>query len=262
MEFPLYLRLGPVRLHPHWVFETLAYLIGFRIYLWLRRRSGDPIAGEARWSVIAAAAVGAVLGSKMLYWLQDPWMTLHNWRDPVYLMGGKTIVGGLIGGLIAVEWIKRRIGVKQATGDLFAVPLAAGTAIGRMGCFLTGLADHTYGTPTALPWGVNFGDAVARHPTQIYEMVFLVLLGAALLWLGRRRHRNGDVFKLFMVGYLGFRLLVDFLKPEVRLAGLSSIQWACAAMMVYYQRDLRRWLGLTPQADDQRTGALQTGRAD
>ena len=45
-----------------------------------------------------------------------------------------------------------------------------------------------------------------------------------------------------MVAYLGWRLAIDFLKPEVRVAGLGGIQWACAAMLVYYARDILRWL--------------------
>jgi phosphatidylglycerol:prolipoprotein diacylglycerol transferase len=56
----------------------------------------------------------------------------------------------LIGGLVAVESTKWWLGVTTRTGDLFAIPLAAGTAIGRVGCFLTGLEDRTHGTPTTL----------------------------------------------------------------------------------------------------------------
>jgi phosphatidylglycerol:prolipoprotein diacylglycerol transferase len=242
VDFPYYLQFGPLRLHPHWVFEALAYAIGFRLYLHLRGSRGDPVSEDVRWWVIAAAAAGAALGSKLLYWLEEPSLTLARWNDPAYLMGGKTIVGALIGGLICVEWAKRRLGISARTGDLFAVPLAVGIAIGRIGCFLTGLPDHTYGTPTRLPWGVNFGDGIPRHPTQLYEMAFLMFL-ALLLWrLLRRPHCNGDVFKAFMVGYMGFRLLVDFLKPEATLAGLSSIQWAAALMLVYYAPDVWRWM--------------------
>ena len=81
-------------------------------------------------------------------------MTWHNLHNPAYLVGGKTIVGALIGGLITVEIAKRYIGIQQSTGDLYAIPLALGIAIGRIGCFLTGLPDNTYGTATNLPWGI------------------------------------------------------------------------------------------------------------
>lgn len=239
MQFPAYIHLGPLALHPHWVFETLAYFVGFRVYLRLRARTGDHLAAGDRWWVVAAAAVGAALGSKLLYWFEDPAVTLARWRDPVYLMAGKSIVGGLIGGLVAVEWVKRRIGVTRSTGDLFAVPLALGVAIGRIGCFLTGLDDHTHGLPTGLPWGVDFGDGLARHPAQLYELAFLLLLAAALARLGPPQ-REGDRFKAFMAGYTGFRLLVDFIKPGVPLGGLTAIQWACLAVLVYYGRDLPR----------------------
>lgn len=244
MSFPVYLHLGSFRLHPHLVFETLAYAVAFRVYLWLRKRKGDAIGDANRWWVIAAAAMGATAGSKILYWFEDPGLTLQHIGDPFYLLGGKTIVGALIGGLAAVEWMKKRLKITSRTGDLFAVPLCIGVAIGRIGCFLTGTEDHTAGVITMLPWGVNFGDGVLRHPTQLYEIAFVLDLGAYLWRTMRQTHLEGDIFKKFMVFYFAFRFACDFLKPDVHLlAGMSSIQWACAAMLVYYSRDIARWLG-------------------
>lgn len=243
-SFPVYLHFGSLQVHPHWFFETLAYIVAFSVYLWLRRKSGDALADVDRWWIVAAAAMGAVVGSKLLYWLEDPALTLRHWKDPAYLLGGKTIVGALIGALFAVEAIKVLLGIQRRTGDLFAVALCVGIAIGRVGCFLTGTEDHTAGIPTALPWGVNFGDGVPRHPTQLYEIAFVVALGTFIFFVSRRSFVPGDLFKLFMVGYFAFRLCVDFLKPDVRVfAGMSSIQCACAVMLLYYARDLRRWLG-------------------
>ncbi|MGC2830487.1 MAG: prolipoprotein diacylglyceryl transferase family protein [Candidatus Acidiferrum sp.] len=242
MHFPVYMRVGSFRLHPHWVFETLAYAVALRVYLSLRRRWGDPLSEDARWWVVAAAAAGAAVGSKILFWFEDPQFTLTHWRDLAYLIGGKTIVGGLIGGLAAVEWTKRRLNITPSTGDLFALPLVIGLAIGRIGCFLTGLDDHTFGIHTTLPWGVDFGDG-PRHPTQLYEIAFVLILGAFLWHLLIHPHREGDLFKGFMVGYFGWRIAVDFLKPDVRVfLRLSSIQWACMAMLVYYANDILRWL--------------------
>lgn len=243
MSFPVYLHLGSFRLHPHLVFETLAYALAFRLYLWLRKRKGDAIDHANRWWVIAAAAMGAAAGSKILYWFEDPWLTLQHLGDPTSLFGGKTIVGALIGGLVAVEWMKKRLKITRRTGDLFALPLCIGIAIGRIGCFLTGTEDHTAGVATLLPWGVNFGDGVARHPTQLYELVFALAL-AVFLWRRMQQpYAEGDIFKMFMVTYFAFRLAVDFLRPDVRvLAGLSSIQWACTGMLLYYGGDIARWL--------------------
>jgi prolipoprotein diacylglyceryltransferase len=249
MDFPVYFHIGSLRLYPHWVLETLAYSVAFRAYLWLRRRTGDAIGDSSRWWVIAAAAVGAAIGSKVLYWFEDPRYIIAHLADPAVLLGGKTIVGALIGGLIAVELTKRRMGIAARTGDLFALPLCLGIAVGRIGCFLTGLDDHTSGTPTTLPWGVNFGDGIPRHPTQLYEIFFALALAAFLWRLATRPHLEGDLFKVFMVGYFGFRLLVDFIKPDVRVfAGLSSIQCACVLMLLYYSRDIVRWFGLRGRA--------------
>ena len=257
MSFPVYVSFGSLRLHPHLVFETLAYAMAFRVYLWLRNHRGDALDDGNRWWVIAAAAMGAVFGSKILYWFEDPRATLAHWRDPAYLMGGKTIVGALIGGLFAVELVKHHFGIKRRTGDLFAIPLCLGIAIGRIGCFLTGLDDHTAGIATALPWGVNFGDGIPRHPTQLYEVLFALTLGVFLWRQSRNPHVEGDVFKQFMVAYFFFRLFCDFIKPDdVRIfLGLTSIQLACITILAYYSSDGARWIRSIPIWDVQ-TGAL------
>ena len=243
MAFPFLIPVGPFRIHPHTLFDLLAYSTGFKLFLIQRRQFGDTIDTRARWTVIAAAIFGAAVGSKLLFWLEDPSETLAHWNDPGFLLGGKTIVGGLIGGLIAVELEKRWAGLTRRTGDLFAMPLAAGISIGRIGCFLSGLPDRTYGTPSHLPWAVDFGDGIPRHPTQLYEAIIMAAAAIALGRLTRRPHREGDVFKLFMVTYFGLRLAVDVIKPELRiLLGLSSLQWASVAVLLYYSDDVRRWL--------------------
>jgi prolipoprotein diacylglyceryltransferase len=263
--FPYYINAWGQRLHPHVLFEALAYFAGARLYLYQRRRFGDAIAAPLRWAVLAAAVAGAAIGSKVLFLLEDPRFTFGHLRNFDYLMGGKTIVGALVFGLAAVEAAKSFIGLKQSTGDLYAIPIAAGIAIGRVGCFLTGLSDNTYGTPSRLPWAVDFGDGVRRHPTQIYEILFLLLLIPVLSCMmsaigknspsrgpnetektsraGQGRFQSGDAFKFFMVAYLLFRLLCDFIKPYPRVfLGLGGIQWACVMVLIYYFRDLRRWV--------------------
>ena len=231
MSFPIDLHVGGWTISSHLVFETLAYAIGFRLYLARRRRRGDHISDSHRWSVLTAGAIGAVIGSRLLFWLEDPTLALSRIQS---LAPGKTLVGGLMGAWIAVEMIKWRLSVKEATGDLFAVPLAAGIAIGRIGCFLSGLPDATYGVATTLPWGIDLGDGVPRHPTALYETLFASVLLALLLRF-ERRLRRGEAFKVFMVAYLSFRLAVDSIKPGVRLAmDLTAIQWACVAGLAYY----------------------------
>jgi phosphatidylglycerol:prolipoprotein diacylglycerol transferase len=234
VSFPVYIRLGPVALHPHWVFETLAYTFAFYWFRRERRRIGDVVDRRVRRWVIGAAAVGGLVGGRLLYLLEDPIELAAHWNEPALLLGGKTIVGGLIGGLIGVEWIKRRLGVVVATGDLLVLPLALGISIGRVGCFLTGLPDRTYGMRTLLPWGVDFGDGVLRHPTQLYEIVFLVGLAVLIVKITGRFTVAGDRFKFFMLGYMTFRFVVDFIKPAPRVGGLSVIQWACLATIAYY----------------------------
>lgn len=260
MSFPDFLTIGPWRLHPHLLFELLAYAVGFRLYLAGRRGRGDTLDDPRRWWVVAAAALGAAIGARVVFLLECPAATLAHLADAAYLLSGKTIVGGLAGGWLAVEAAKRRLAIASRTGDLFAIPLAVAIAIGRVGCFLTGLGDRTHGVATALPWGIDFGDGVRRHPTQLYEIAFLALLAALLARARRRGTRAGDLFRGFAVGYFGFRLLVDFWKPAAcRGLGLSAIQWTCLGALVVCGPDIFRWLRRSDRGE-RRDGMVQGPR--
>ena len=220
----------------HFVFEALAYATAAALYLVERKRHGDVVADENRLTLLAAAAVGAAVGSRVLYWLCEPLSTLRRATDVAYLAGGKTIVGALLGGLLAVEVVKRAKGITTPTGDLYVLPLAAGIAVGRIGCFLAGPADQTAGIPSSLPWAVAHWDGVPRHPVALYEIAFIALLLAVLRPWRRSARPPGLSFAIFLASYLAFRLAVDFIKPfpPPVLFGLSAIQLACAAGLVYY----------------------------
>jgi phosphatidylglycerol---prolipoprotein diacylglyceryl transferase len=231
MTFPVYLRVGGLMLHPHPVLEALGYFCGARLYFYQRRKYAGPVTSfdETAW-VFIGCIFGALLGSKLLAWAESPSVYWAHRDHPEVFIGGKSIVGGLLGGWLGVEIAKRALGRSASLGDAFVFPLILGTAIGRVGCFLTGLSDDTYGTPTSLPWGVDFGDHLRRHPTQLYESAFVLLFGAVLLAVRRRLRVPGELFRAYLAGYFAFRVLVEFIKPrEILVAGLSAIQVAALA---------------------------------
>lgn len=223
---------GVLGLPVHTLLECLAYAAGFRLFLALRRRWGDPLTPFDRMAVVAAAIVGAGIGSKLLVWTQHPDML--RGVDASVLLTGKSVAGALLGGLVFVELVKRWLGIRRSTGDLYVLPLCLGIAIGRVGCLLSGLDDGTYGTPTSLPWGIDYGDGVRRHPAQLYEIAILVPIA---IWAARQLRRgvsDGSVFRGFLLVYLGFRVALDFVKPEPRVyLGLTGTQVVGLVGMAY-----------------------------
>lgn len=235
---------------------------GIALGAWLYRRALR--AGAARgpeapggllarghFAVVVGLLLGAALGNKAVFLVERPDVLARLWQGE-WLMPGQSIVGGLLGGLVGVELAKWLTGQTRSTGDALEAPLIVGICIGRVGCFFAGLHDDTYGLPTTLPWGVDLGDGVPRHPSPLYEIVFLLALGA---WLWRQRGRLAAVpglqFKCFLAAYLGWRLLGDGLKPvrHPYALGLSGIQWVCLlALALYLPLVLRAAAGLTTEA--------------
>lgn len=239
-----YSPLDPQTAHiVHFIFEWMGLMTGVQLYRLLKKRSlknnSTPKAydffSSSNFAVIIGCILGAAIFNKLLFVLEVPqaWQQ-YGWMS---LALGQTIVGGLIGGMLGVEIAKKIVGVKHSTGDLFVIPFCVGLIVGRIGCFLAGLSDGTYGVATSLPWGIDFGDGVIRHPTQIYDMLWCV----AMLLLVKINYPkwqavSGLTFKVMFASYLLWRLLVDAIKPVPfsYWFGWSAIQWACAIVLVGY----------------------------
>lgn len=96
---------------------------------------------------------------------------------------------------------------------------------------------------------VILSEAVTQRSEVTAKSKDPVLAGAIRELAGTsRRPLPGDAFKLFMVAYMSFRLLCDFIKPYPRIfLGLGGIQWACLLILLYYSRDVTRWLRPAPR---------------
>lgn len=241
----------PITTHPHLfhaVFEAAALSSGAFYYRWQQRRAGVSLAAlmeGSRFAVLLGCIFGAAIGNKLMFWIEMPHLFPLYWNKPEVWFAGQSMVGGLLGGLIGVELAKKLSGVQGSTGDAFVFPILLGLMIGRTGCFVAGLADGTFGVPSALPWAIDFGDGIPRHPTQLYEILF-----AAILWWWLRGMRTswsvqpGLLFKVMLSSYLLWRLLVDGIKPVPFDYGFgwSGIQVACAlALLVYLPLTFAQW---------------------
>ncbi len=151
----------------HTVFDVLAWISGGLIGWWISRRgylarggivTRTPFRDPAYFTALGLGAIaGAVLFGSL------------NMSIGGRFEIGHSIAGAIGGGVIAVELYKRVAGIRASTGVQFVAPLALGIAVGRWGCFFAGIPDYTYGTPTHLPWAVDFGDGIPRHPVQLYK---------------------------------------------------------------------------------------------
>lgn len=228
----------------HFIFEWLGLLIGVQFYRVLKKRQlrlhpnmqpSAELFSKEGFIVAIGCILGAGIGNKLLFIIEAPQL----WREfgVISLALGQTIVGGMIGALIGVEIAKKLAGIRYSTGDLFIVPFCVGLIVGRIGCFLAGLNDGTYGVATNMPWGIDFGDGVARHPTQLYEILWAAgMLSLFCVFYPKLKVVSGLSFKLLFLSYMLWRLTVDSIKPVPYAYGLgiSGIQWACLIAILFY----------------------------
>lgn len=147
-----------------------------------------------------------------------------------------SVAGALAGAILGVELYKTARGIRRSTGAIFVAPFVVGIVIGRWGCLFSGLADGTYGTPTRLPWGVDLGDGVSRHPVAIYEsLAMLLFLIAYLRGLAERRDwaiKYG--FYAMVIAYGAQRFVWEFLKPYPTIVGPFNIFHLISLGLVIY----------------------------
>ena len=237
---PIHVPVNPLW---HVVFDAAAWLsgaaLGAALYRWRLKDVVTAASARVGPGYFVAMGAGAVVGGYLagsLVSLVGPAPTLSH-----------SIAGVLAGAVVGVEAYKAMRGIKGSTGGVFAGPLALGIAVGRWGCLLAGLPDGTYGTPTTLPWAVDLGDGIGRHPVQIYESAAMAaFLAAYLLALARRAPwAMRRAFYVFCAWYGAQRFVWEFLKPYPRLVlGLDIFQVIALGLIAYgwvcFSRDRAR----------------------
>jgi phosphatidylglycerol:prolipoprotein diacylglycerol transferase len=205
-----------------------ALLATWFMYRWRFRERLDRFSTRLGAGYFAAISIGGLAGA-------FGFGTLNAYLSGQPLIA-RSVLGGLAGAIALVEVYKRRTGIVGSTGAVFSVPFCLAITIGRLGCFQAGLDDMTHGTATGLPWGVDFGDAVKRHPVQLYESITMATAGLVLLaGIGvRSRFFLANAFYL-AVGIYGLqRFFWEFLKPYGSIMGpLNLFHLLCLALCVY-----------------------------
>lgn len=238
MHFPVHITIGAASISLHLICEIAGIFFGYRFYVWLRKQQTDSISDIHRLYIFMAVCAGALIGSRLIGSLENVPAFLNAEDKWHYVFNNKTIVGGLFFGLLAVEGIKKYLGITASSGDLMVYPLLLGLIIGRIGCFCEGLSDGTIGKATSCFTGIDFGDGIKRHPLPLYEITFLIVLGILIFLVHKKRgFADGGKFKMWMMSYFVYRFVVEFLKePSFQVFQLSSIQWTCILGILFYFR--------------------------
>lgn len=229
--YPQLLKVGPLTIHSFGVMMALAFVTAGLMTAWgVKRRGVDP---ELAYSMLIAAIVGGVVGSKVHYLIAHP----DQARAALFSGSGLIWYGGLIGGALAVWAVVAFSKARTAlVADAVAPALALSYAVGRVGCLLNG---DDYGVPTNLPWAMSFPKGSPPtdqlvHPTQIYEILMsLVILAILLLILQPRLRRAGSLFWSYLALAGIERFAVEFVRTNQPIAlGLTQAQWTSIVLFV------------------------------
>ncbi|MDR7494443.1 MAG: prolipoprotein diacylglyceryl transferase [Armatimonadota bacterium] len=226
---PILVRLGPLVIRWYGVMMAVTIVTGLLAAYRLGSRFGVDARAVDRLSVlfIILAFVGARLG----YVVSHP----AEFTDPLEILridhGGLTSHGAIAGGLLALGIAARRGGPPfwdLADTVVWTVPL--GNIFVRFGNFMNG---ELYGDPTSLPWAVTFpGVPGPRHPLQLYEMFFAVLILAVTVPMSRRRAFPGQLFWTVLVLTSAGRIVLDLLRSEDRIYGIVTLGQIPAALLI------------------------------
>jgi phosphatidylglycerol:prolipoprotein diacylglycerol transferase len=252
---PVLIQLGSVTVMTHDAFTLLALGAGLLIY-YRELRARRWLDGTIVW-ISLGAILGGAIGARVI----TSWEHLEVYAafadrpfSEVIEHSGKSILGALAGGYLAITLLKRAFGYTRSTGDAYLLAIPVATAIGRVGCFLSELP---LGTPTSLPWGISVSPAAAAafarcpgcdvpmHPSMLYEIGFNLIAIGIILRFRDRVAVPGDGVRLYLLAAGLFRFLVEFVRGnEPQALGLSGPQWVLiplvGLLVLHFVRQLRR----------------------
>jgi phosphatidylglycerol:prolipoprotein diacylglycerol transferase len=238
------IQIGSFTLHFYGIILMLGVVAG--AFLAQKEANRRGLDGSQIWDLLVWVLIAGVIGARLWhiltpmpdlivqgitpgYYLTHPLAAIAIWN------GGLGILGGVIGGVLALFWFTRRRHLSFVTWlDLLAPGLALGQAIGRWGNFVN---QELYGAPTHLPWAIyidpqhrypGFQNVAYYHPLFLYESLWNLANMALLLWLSRKFQnwlRPGDIFLVYLIVYPFGRFMLEFLRLESsQVAGININQ--------------------------------------
>lgn len=256
--------LGPVTVHAY----ALFLLLGIAVAMWLTVRRWEAKGGHAEdvWTMAMFAIPAGIIGARVFYVasVPGPYLGADGSLLQVFRIwdGGLSVWGTLVFGVLAIWLAARFTGVSLgAFLDALAPGLLIGQAIGRLGDWFT---QENFGSPTSLPWGLRIdpevnglpnpqwpGPQVAEgtlfHPAFLYESLWTLAGGLALIWLvPRLRLAPGQTFAAAIAFYAVGRAWIEALRidPSLVVLGLRINVWfslaALAAAVAFFVLARRR----------------------
>jgi phosphatidylglycerol:prolipoprotein diacylglycerol transferase len=248
------IKIGPLSVSPHGLGIAAGYASGGTL---LARRA-ERLYGVKRehiWNMLMYAVVGVVVGARLFYvvghagdYITHPLEIFKVWK------GGIVLYGGIFGGIAAAYPYarKHRLNYVQIL-DAAAPCFPLGLIFGRIGDLVIG--DHLGGpTNFFLGWqykggqlpdrvlvpGVNCGNPCVVHQTALYDLIVVLILFPLVLWLGRKRHRDGWLITVTAMLYAVGRFTTDFARtqdangrPPPGFLGLHGTQWVSLALLLF-----------------------------
>ena len=211
----------------------------------LKRRGYNP---ELASSLIFAAAVGGLIGARLLFIVEEWNGFLQAPFAYIFTGAGFTWYGGFLGGVAAVSWVVRKNNIPWlVAADMAAPALALAYGVGRIGCHIAG--DGDWGAVTNVPWGVAYTNAIIGwvdpttgipyppgtrvHPTPIYEFLQAVVVFGILWSLRKNNYAPGTLAWLYLILASLSRFVVEFWRINPPLGwGLSEAQWFSLVLML------------------------------
>jgi phosphatidylglycerol:prolipoprotein diacylglycerol transferase len=236
---PNLFQVGAFLITWHGIFSVLGILAAARLGAYLLEQDG--VTSQQVYDMAVWMVVVGIIGARLLY----VWENYHLFTgQPLKVFalneGGISQWGGIFGALVGGWlWCRRNhvpfLRVVDAAGPANAV----GFMVGRIGDVING--EH-HGTPTTLPWGVNYVNEHTLgqpgrivHPEVAYEMLLSLLLLAALLPLYRRmkaRYPEGVTGLAWLALYAAGRFLLSYMREDSLVLGLRQAQWAGLLMVL------------------------------
>ncbi len=222
--------LGFIELRVWGIFAALAFIVGILFAAReARRRNLDPevIYDAAPWII-----AGSIIGARVLFLLENPW-SVKGLLDIISVWnGGLSFHGGFLGGTVAFIFHIKKKGLKLwKYADAIAPALVLGHAVGRVGCYLTGM--HI-GREADLPWSI-VQEGALRHPVILYEIAALLIIFAMLHFVSRKKIANsfsGFVFAVYVASYSIARFILEFFRTDPTYFGFSAAQYIVAVLFV------------------------------